>query len=70
MAGSLVFRAFGTTFRTTGGALVEIVHFGFWNREPGPDFVHAAVRIEEKKHSKAIQSGICTSSRMKQPDVQ
>jgi hypothetical protein len=38
--------AFGTTFRTTAGALVEIIQFGFWNREPGPDFVHAAVRVD------------------------
>ena len=38
--------AFGTTFRTTVGNLVEIVQFGFWNREPGPDFVHAAVRVD------------------------
>src|SRR5271157_4953244 len=37
--------AFGTTFNTTTGALVEIIQFGFWNREPGPDFVHAAVRV-------------------------
>ena len=38
--------AFGTTFHTTAGTLVEIIQFGFWNREPGPDFVHAAVRID------------------------
>src|SRR5271165_7519423 len=37
--------AFGTTFNTTTGAIVEIIQFGFWNREPGPDFVHAAVRL-------------------------
>ena len=28
------------------GALVEIIQFGFWNREPGPDFVRAAVRVD------------------------
>jgi hypothetical protein len=38
--------AFGTTFHTTAGAMVEIIQFGFWNREPGPDFVHAAIRLE------------------------
>ncbi len=38
--------AFGTTFRTVSGSLVEIVQFGFWNREPGPDFVHASLRID------------------------
>ena len=38
--------AFGTTFRTVSGSLVEIIQFGFWNREPGPDFVHASLRID------------------------
>jgi Protein of unknown function (DUF2851) len=38
--------AFGTTFRTVSGALVEIIQFGFWNREPGPDFVHTAIRVD------------------------
>jgi hypothetical protein len=38
--------AFGTTFRSTDGALVEIIQFGFWNRESGPDFVHAAIRFD------------------------
>lgn len=32
---------------TTDGQLVEIVQYGVWNREPGPDFVHAVVRIGE-----------------------
>jgi Protein of unknown function (DUF2851) len=38
--------AFGATFRTVSGSLVEIIQFGFWNREPGPDFVHASIRID------------------------
>jgi hypothetical protein len=38
--------AFGTTFRAVTGSLVEITQFGFWNREPGPDFVHAALRVD------------------------
>ncbi len=38
--------AFGTTFRTVSGSLVEIIQFGFWNREPGPDFVHGSMRID------------------------
>jgi len=38
--------AFGTAFRTVSGSLVEIIQFGFWNREPGPDFVHAALRVD------------------------
>jgi Protein of unknown function (DUF2851) len=40
--------SFGTLFRTTTGALVEIVQFGFWNREAGPDFIHAVIRIDGK----------------------
>jgi hypothetical protein len=39
--------AFGTSFRAVSGSLVEIVQFGFWNREPGPDFVHASLRVDE-----------------------
>jgi hypothetical protein len=41
--------AFGTTFRTVSGSLVEIIQFGFWNREPGPDFVHASLRVDGEK---------------------
>jgi len=37
---------FGTAFRAVSGCLVEIVQFGFWNREPGPDFVHASLRVD------------------------
>jgi hypothetical protein len=36
----------GTAFRAVNGALVEIVRFGFWNRESGPDFVEAVIRID------------------------
>jgi Protein of unknown function (DUF2851) len=38
--------AFGTAFQATNGSTVEIVQFGFWNRESGPDFVHAVIRID------------------------
>jgi hypothetical protein len=41
--------AFGTTFRAVSGALVEVVQFGFWNREPGPDFVHASLRVDGER---------------------
>jgi hypothetical protein len=41
--------AFGTTFRAVSGSLVEIIQFGFWNREPGPDFVHASLRVDGDK---------------------
>ena len=36
---------FGRKFRTLAGESVEIVQFGFWNREAGPDFQDAVVRI-------------------------
>src|SRR5260221_5578449 len=36
--------AFGSTFRATNGSSVEILQFGFWNKESGPDFVHALIR--------------------------
>jgi hypothetical protein len=37
--------AFGSTFRATNGSSIEILQFGFWNKEAGPDFVHALVRV-------------------------
>src|SRR5947199_7570675 len=36
---------FGRKFRTLAGESVEIVQFGFWNHEAGPDFQDAVVRI-------------------------
>jgi hypothetical protein len=36
---------FGRKFRTTDGGEAEIVQFGVWNREAGPDFAEAAVRL-------------------------
>ncbi|MGI9113803.1 MAG: DUF2851 family protein, partial [Chthoniobacterales bacterium] len=36
---------FGREFTSPSGEPVEIVQFGFWNREAGPDFEDAAVRI-------------------------
>src|SRR2546423_3400422 len=36
---------FGRRFRTLAGEAVEIVQFGFWNREAGPDFQDAVIRI-------------------------
>jgi Protein of unknown function (DUF2851) len=38
--------ACGKAFRSVDGALIEILDFGFWNREPGPDFVHATIRVD------------------------
>ena len=37
---------FGKRFRSTCGKEVEIVQFGTWNREAGPDFQNAAVRLD------------------------
>ncbi|MBO0695306.1 MAG: DUF2851 family protein, partial [Verrucomicrobia bacterium] len=36
---------FGKHFISTAGDKVEIVQFGTWNREAGPDFGDAAIRI-------------------------
>src|SRR5437762_8509269 len=38
---------FGRKFQTTTGQQAEIIQFGFWNREAGPDFQDAAIRIED-----------------------
>ncbi len=37
---------FGRHFRSADGREVEIVQFGTWNREAGPDFHGAAIRID------------------------
>ena len=37
----------GRKFQTTTGQRAEIIQFGFWNREAGPDFQDAAIRIED-----------------------
>lgn len=36
---------FGRTFRAVSGEEIEVVQFGVWNREAGPDFSQAAVRV-------------------------
>jgi len=36
---------FGRNFRTVSGDDVEIVQFGTWNREAGPDFSDAVIRL-------------------------
>jgi Protein of unknown function (DUF2851) len=38
--------AFGSTFRAINGSSIEILEFGFWNKEAGPDFVHALIRVD------------------------
>jgi Protein of unknown function (DUF2851) len=37
---------FGVSWNGEDGEEVEIVHFGIWNREPGPDFCGAQVLID------------------------
>ncbi len=37
---------FGRSFTGTAGEEIEIVQFGTWNREAGPDFSDAAIRID------------------------
>src|SRR3954462_11262206 len=36
---------FGKDFVSTDGDKVEIVQFGIWNRESGPDFRDAVIRV-------------------------
>ena len=38
---------FGTKFLTSDSARVEILHFGEWNREAGPDFKAATLRFDD-----------------------
>lgn len=40
---------FGSHFRSTTGEPVEIVQFGVWNHESGPDFAEAAVSINGRE---------------------
>src|ERR1700753_2843563 len=37
---------FGRQFVSTTGEKIEIVQFGVWNREAGPDFRDAAIAID------------------------
>ncbi|WP_018969117.1 DUF2851 family protein [Rubritalea marina] len=46
---------FGKHFTDTEGRKVEIVQFGFWNHASGPDFLHAAIRLDGNRLSGAIE---------------
>lgn len=39
---------YGTAWTTTNGGTVEVLHFGHWNREAGPDFKDARFRFNGK----------------------
>ena len=45
----------GREFSTTDGRSAAIVDFGEWNREAGPDFVHATVRLGGELRNGAIE---------------
>ena len=47
--------ACGREFTAASGAKVSIRDFGQWNRESGPDFVNASVRIGGREHRGAIE---------------
>ena len=53
--------ACGRTFTTTSGTGVVIADFGRWNREAGPDFVDASVRINGKEFHGAIEVDLSPS---------
>ncbi|MFM8658176.1 MAG: DUF2851 family protein, partial [Chthoniobacterales bacterium] len=53
--------ACGRNFTTASGAEVIITDFGQWNREAGPDFVGASVRIDGKESRGAIEVDLSPS---------
>ena len=40
---------FGRRFRSVCGQKIEVVQFGTWNREAGPDFQDAAIRVDDEE---------------------
>ena len=50
---------FGASFLTaTNGERVEVVQFGVWNREAGPDFTDAAVRFPDREGAPVLRGAI------------
>jgi hypothetical protein len=47
--------ACGREFTTSAGQTAVVTDFGQWNREAGPDFVHATVMIAGREHRGAIE---------------
>ncbi|HEY0793391.1 MAG TPA: DUF2851 family protein [Chthoniobacterales bacterium] len=43
--------AFGTAFRATNGAVVEVLSPGLWNHEAGPDFTNVVIRVDGKEET-------------------
>ena len=55
---------FGSSFLTaTNGERVEIVQFGVWNHEAGPDFTDAAVRFPDRPDAPVLRGSIELDSR-------
>ena len=53
--------ACGRKFTSASGAEVVVTDFGQWNREAGPDFVNASVRIDGKDFHGAIEVDLSPS---------
>lgn len=53
--------ACGRAFTTTTGAQAIIIDFGEWNREAGPDFVRATVRLDGRELHGAIEVDLAAS---------
>jgi hypothetical protein len=47
--------ACGRAFTAAPGRRIVVADFGRWNREAGPDFIGAAVRIDGREHRGAIE---------------
>ena len=45
----------GVAWQGENGETIEVVHFGTWNREPGPDFCRALVLIDGEKFAGDIE---------------
>ena len=54
---------FGKHFVSAAGDEIEVVEFGTWNREAGPDFSDAAIRINRSDHP-IRGCNICESNRI------
>lgn len=46
---------FGREFQDEEGRSIRLIQAGFWNRESGPDFEHAAIEVEGERRVGAIE---------------